>query len=185
MTQGGRKAIFFTTAKPDPKRVREIEAKAGPVIVAGRKRVTGKLLKQRIQELGYSTVYSGAGPQVLHLLLEGGVLDRLYLTFANRILGGENFDTFVKGDLIKPPAEFKTDTIIFDPFGLDGLGQMFVSYESSEMTPTQFLTSLRSEKHYANQIIHLEHLAAADGEICAPGQAAESGAGRGAPQGQD
>lgn len=27
------------------------------------------------------------------------------------------------------------------------------------MTPTQFLTTLRSEKHYANQVIHLEHLA--------------------------
>ncbi len=28
------------------------------------------------------------------------------------------------------------------------------------MTPTQFLTALKSEKHYANQIIHLEHIAA-------------------------
>ncbi len=28
------------------------------------------------------------------------------------------------------------------------------------MTPTQFLTALRSEKNYANQIVHLEHLAA-------------------------
>lgn len=27
------------------------------------------------------------------------------------------------------------------------------------MTPVQFLTSLRSDKHYANQIVHLEHLA--------------------------
>ncbi|GIL15667.1 MAG: helicase [Chloroflexota bacterium] len=27
------------------------------------------------------------------------------------------------------------------------------------MSPTQFLTSLRSDKHYANQIVHLEHLA--------------------------
>ncbi len=27
------------------------------------------------------------------------------------------------------------------------------------MSPTQFLTSLRSDKHYANQIIHLEHIA--------------------------
>lgn len=27
------------------------------------------------------------------------------------------------------------------------------------MSPTQFLASLRSEKHYANQIVHLEHLA--------------------------
>jgi len=131
LTEGGRKAIFFTTAKPDLKRVREIEKEAGPVIVAGRKRVSGKLLKQRIRELGYGTVYSGAGPQVLHMLLEGQVLDRLYLTFANRILGGEKFDTFVKGELLKPPVNFKLNTLSIDPLGLDGLGQMFVSYNRS------------------------------------------------------
>ncbi len=129
LNENGRQAVFFTTAKPNPKRVREIEAKAGRVIVAGKKQVSGKLLKQRIQELGYQTVYSGAGPQVLSLLLAGGVLDRLYLTFANRILGGEEFDTIVSGGLLKPAADFKMDALYFDSVGLDGLGQLFVTYE--------------------------------------------------------
>lgn len=128
LTANGRKAIFFTTAKPNPKIVRELEAQAGPVIVAGKKRVSGALLKQRIQALGYGTIYSAAGPQVLHLLLEGGVLDRLYMTFANRLLGGEEFDTIVKGDLLKPAADLKMDSLYYDPFGVDGLGQLFVSY---------------------------------------------------------
>ena len=68
---------------------------------------------------------------MLHLLLEGGVLDRLYLTYANRILGGDEFDTIVKGSLLKPAADFKTSSIYFDPAGLDGLGQMFASYDVS------------------------------------------------------
>lgn len=127
LTENGRQAVFFTTAKPNPKRVRELE-QVGRVIVAGQKRVSGKLLKQRIQDLGYQTVYSGAGPQVLHLLLEGGVLDRLYMTFANRILGGDEFDTIVSGGLLKPAVDFKTHSVYFDPFGLDSLGQLFVSY---------------------------------------------------------
>jgi len=88
-TQGN---FFHQPKKPNAKRVREIESQAGPVIVAGKKSVSGALLKQRIQASGYQTVYSAAGPQVLHLLLEGDVLDRLYMTFANRILGGEEFD---------------------------------------------------------------------------------------------
>ena len=56
------------------------------------------------------------------------MLDRLYMTYANRILGGEEFDTILKGDLLKPAADFKTNNIYFDPFGLEGLGQLFVSY---------------------------------------------------------
>lgn len=128
LTANGREVVFFTAAEPDPKRVRELEAKAGPVIPAGQERVSGVLLQQRIQELGYHTVYSGAGPRVLHLLLEGGVLDRLYLTYVNRILGGEEFDSIAKGPLLKPAADFKLNSLYFDPQGVDGLGQLFASY---------------------------------------------------------
>lgn len=128
LTENGRQAVFFTTAKPNPKRVREIESKAGKVIVAGKKRVSGVLLKQRIRELGYGAVYSGAGPKVLHMLLQGAVLDRLYLTFANRILGGKEFHTIATGPLLKPAPGFKLDTLHFDLAGLDGVGQIFVSY---------------------------------------------------------
>jgi riboflavin biosynthesis pyrimidine reductase len=129
LTQNGRRAVFFTTAKPNAKRAREIEAQAGPVIVAGKKQVTGALLKQRIRELGYRIVYSAAGPQVLHLLLEGDVLNRLYLTYVNRILGGQEFDTIVTGELLKPAADFKMNALYFDAAGLDGLGQVFLSYD--------------------------------------------------------
>lgn len=30
---------------------------------------------------------------------------------------------------------------------------------TTPVSPTQFLASLRSDKHYANQIVHLEHIA--------------------------
>lgn len=131
LTENGRQAVFFTTANPNPKRVREIESKAGRVFVAGKKRVSGVLLRQRIQELGYGTVYSGAGPKVLHMLLQGAVLDRLYLTFANRILGGKEFDTIVTGSLLKAPAGFRMDSLYYDPAVFDGLGQLFLGYNRS------------------------------------------------------
>ena len=128
LTRDGRKAIFFTIANPNPERVREIEKQAGQVIVTGEKSVEGKLFAQRASELGYRVIYSGAGPKILHLLLQDNVLNRLYLTFANRVLGGNPFATIVDGALLEPAADFKMNALYFDAAGLEGLGQMFASY---------------------------------------------------------
>jgi riboflavin biosynthesis pyrimidine reductase len=78
--------------------------------------------------LGYRTIYSAAGPKVLHLLLEGGVLDRLYLTIANRLLGGKPYASIVDGELLEPAVDMQLNTVYYDPYGLGGLGQLFVSY---------------------------------------------------------
>ncbi len=129
LTRDGRKAIFFTTANPNPERVREIEKQAGQVIVAGETSVEGKLFAQRALELGYRVIYSSAGPKILHLLLKDNVLNRLYLTFANRVLGGNPFATIVDGALLEPAVDFKMNALYLDAAGLEGVGQMFVSYE--------------------------------------------------------
>ncbi|MEM7347005.1 MAG: dihydrofolate reductase family protein [Chloroflexota bacterium] len=124
----GRKVVVFTTANPDLARVREIEAKTGQVIVAGNNNVNGKQIVQHMAELGYKTVYSAAGPKIMYLLLAAGVLDRLYLTMANRILGGQPFSSIVEGDLFEPAVDMALHTSYFDPSALDGLGQMLLSY---------------------------------------------------------
>jgi riboflavin biosynthesis pyrimidine reductase len=128
LTAGGRRVVVFTTAEPDPDRVREIEAQAGEVIVAGEDSVDGATMLERMIEGGYRTVYSSAGPKVLHLLLAARVLDRLYLTHANRLLGGEYYASIVEGALLDPAADLEIDRIYLDPAALDGLGQLFVSY---------------------------------------------------------
>ena len=129
LTAGGRRVIVFTTANPDPNRVAEIESKAGQVVIAGDKSVDGAMLVQRMAEMGYRTVYSATGPKVLHLLLAGGALNRLYLTHANRLLGGQPFSSIVEGPLLETAVDLQINTIYLDSQGLDGLGQLFVSYD--------------------------------------------------------
>ncbi len=129
LTAGGRKVVVFTTAQPDPDRVREIEDQAGRVFVVGEERVEGGRLARQMAELGYETVYSAAGPQIVHLLLAANVLDRLYLTHASRLLGGVPFASIVEGPLFAQAVDMRLNTLYFDPAGLDGLGQLFVSYE--------------------------------------------------------
>jgi riboflavin biosynthesis pyrimidine reductase len=129
LTAGDRKVVVFTTANPDPERVKEIEGQAGQVIVAGEDSVDGAVMVQKMSELGYRTVYSGAGPKIMHLLSAGGVLDRLYLTQANRMLGGQPYSSLVEGPLFEPAVDLKIGTAYLDAAGLDGLGQLFVAYD--------------------------------------------------------
>ena len=131
LTAGGRRVLIFTVHQADPQRMRTLEAHAGvQLIVAGETSVSGDRLVQTMAELGYRTIYSATGPKVLHLLLAAGVLDRLYLTLANRLLGGQPFSTIVEGPLLAPPIGMTLSTAVFDPSGLDGLGQLFLSYDT-------------------------------------------------------
>jgi riboflavin biosynthesis pyrimidine reductase len=129
LTAGGRKVFVFTTANADPQRLAEIESQNVSVIVSGETTVLGSQLVGRLSELGYRIVYSAAGPKVHHLLLEDGVLDRLYLTHANRLLGGQRFSSIVEGQLFSPAVDMTLNTIYYDSFGLDGLGQIYLSYD--------------------------------------------------------
>ncbi len=128
LTRSGRKLLVFTTAEADKKRKKELEAQGAQVIVSGEKRVNGRPLIDGLRERGYCLIYSTSGPKVMHLLLADGVLDRLYLTFANRIIGGQPFSSFVEGGLLDPPADARLHSLYYDPQGLDGLGQLFASY---------------------------------------------------------
>jgi riboflavin biosynthesis pyrimidine reductase len=129
LTSAGRKAIVFTSGSPSPQRVQEIEARLGPVIVAGNQRVEGSRLVRQLAELGYNTIYSAAGPQILHALASFGVLDRLYLTHAHRLLGGKPFASVLEGPLLEPPCDMKIHHVYLDPHALGGLGQLFTSYD--------------------------------------------------------
>ena len=129
LTAGGRRVVVFTTANPDPGRVREIEEQAGQLFVVGDETVDGARMVAKMGELGYATVYSAAGPKIAHLLLAGGVLDRLYLTHASRLLGGDPFSSIVEGPLFPQAVDMKLATLALDPAALDGLGQLLLAYD--------------------------------------------------------
>jgi riboflavin biosynthesis pyrimidine reductase len=129
LTANGRRVIVFTTANPDPTRAAEIETQAGQLFVAGENSVSGASMVQTMSDLGYKVVYSAAGPQILHLLLTGGVLNRLYLTQVGRLLGGFPSSTIVEGDLLETAVDAQLYTLYHDPAALNGLGQLLLAYD--------------------------------------------------------
>ena len=108
---------------------RGIDPQLGTVIVVGETSVAGDRLVEGMSDLGYKTVYSAAGPKIHHLLLTAGVLDRLYLTYANRLLGGDPFSTIVEGSLLEPAVDMTLGAAYYDTHAPDGLGQLFVQYD--------------------------------------------------------
>jgi len=129
LLESGRRVVVFTVDGADPARVEALEAQAGEVYAVGATTVDGARLVEKMTELGYRTVYNSTGPKVLRMLLAGGALDRLYLTHANRLLGGEIYSSIVEGELLEPPFDMTLSHLYYDPLALDGLGQMFVAYD--------------------------------------------------------
>jgi riboflavin biosynthesis pyrimidine reductase len=126
LTEGDRRVVVFTTEDADPARVRELERQTSRVMVVGQRQVSGRRLIDAMAASGYRTIYSAAGPRVLHMLLADQVLDRLYLTVVGRLLGGAPFSSIVEGDLLATPVDMRLHSMVFDTVGA---GQLFTCYE--------------------------------------------------------
>lgn len=125
LTAGNRKVFVFTTTNPDPVRVAEVEAKAGQLIIAGKHSVDGAQMVAYLNKQGYRFVYSAAGPKIAHLLLASHVLNRLYLTQANKLLGGRPFSSIVEGDLFTQGITVELHRLYMDQADF---GQLLLSY---------------------------------------------------------
>jgi len=123
-----RSLLIFTTKSADADHIQRLKDQGAKILFTGEESVDGQELYAHLTELGYRTAYSGAGPKVLQLLASSGVLDRLYLTIANRLLGGEPYASILEGPLLNPPLGLHLNTLYFDPYGIEGLGQLFTSY---------------------------------------------------------
>ncbi|QBQ56076.1 RibD family protein [Nitrosococcus wardiae] len=126
-----RSIYVATGSKADPLRVQELKEKGIQVIVAGKGlRVQGQALIAALGQEGFTTLYAIAGPEVLKTLLTDQILNRLYLTHALRILGGESFDTLLEGERLNPAADFNLHSLYYDITNEGEPSQMFTIYEA-------------------------------------------------------
>jgi riboflavin biosynthesis pyrimidine reductase len=92
--------------------------------------VDASTLRRQLGQLGYRRVYAIAGPSVLHTLVRGQALDRLYHTTAHCLLGGTEFDTFVQGEQLHPAFPLPLRALYLDPASPPGFGQTLAVYGS-------------------------------------------------------
>lgn len=97
--------------------------------VDGGPRLSGRAIFDALIARGYRRVYCIGGPRLLHALLEADVVDRLYLTFAQVILGGDRYDTLTQGPRLEPPRGFDLRELYFDPYAPVHAGQLFACFD--------------------------------------------------------
>jgi riboflavin biosynthesis pyrimidine reductase len=125
-----RNIKVITGEKADPQRIAALRDNNIEVILAGSgKQVDGRAMISALAEHNYQSIYSVAGPAVFHTLLATGAIDRLYLTIAHQLLGGDAFDTLTRGALLNPTRGMQLVQLYHDPHCPEGAGQMFCVYE--------------------------------------------------------
>ncbi len=132
MLKKGRRVLVITSADADAARVQELEDAGIQVFRSNGS--TGKDVIGFLTNLGHRFIYNATGPKVNHMLLRDQLLDRLYLTFASRVLGGSPFSTIVEGPTLQPAPGFRLRSLYLDPHALDGDGQLFASYDIQRRT---------------------------------------------------
>jgi riboflavin biosynthesis pyrimidine reductase len=128
----GRTVIVATGATQPAERIVALEQAGALVLRVGRgPAVEGAPLMGALAALGHHRVYVAAGPQILETLLRDRRVDRLYLTFRHRLLGGERYDTLLTGAALVPPVDFHLTSLHYDPEGERGPGQLFAVYDAA------------------------------------------------------
>ena len=125
-----RKLIVITGEKADQQRIATLKDNNIEVIFAGPdKQVDGRAMVTALAMQNYQSIYSIAGPAVFHTLLVTGAIDRLYLTIAQQLLGGDGYDTLTRGALLDPVRGMQLVQLYHDPHSPEGAGQMFCVFE--------------------------------------------------------
>lgn len=117
--------LVLTSADLSAEKSAALKDSGYELLPCGAGELDGRELCQALAGRGHRYVYSVAGPLALTALLRAGVLDRLYLTWALRMLGGRSFDTLVRGERLKPPRDFQMEALYHDPGPAQGPMQLF------------------------------------------------------------
>ena len=81
---------------------------------------------------GYRRLYLQTGPRMLESALRDRVLARLYLTISHRLVGGERFDTMVRGDTpLGAAGRLRLGALYLDEAPDLDCGQIFARFDAA------------------------------------------------------
>ena len=127
-------AVYVLTTPTAPReRVAALREAGCEVVVTGAdSRVQGREVARLLAERGYRRLYLQTGPRMLETMLRDHVLSRLYATISHRVVGGERFDTMLRGGLLGAAGAFRLRSLYLDRSAGGGSDQFFASFEPAQ-----------------------------------------------------
>jgi len=130
-----RRIYVVTGEAADPDRAAALQEHGVAVIRAGSDiKVDGSRMLDELAQHGYRSIYAIAGPAVFHTLLKSRIVDRLYLTITQQILGGDSYDTLSRGALLEPAQGMHLVALYHDAHAPIAAGQLFGVFEPANQT---------------------------------------------------
>ena len=122
--------ILTTAAAPRDRRAGLRRAGFDLVVTGPGPWVRSRDVIEVLAERGYRRLYLQTGPRMLETALRDRVLSRLYLTIRHRIVGGERFDTMVRGGVLGEASSVRLSALYLDQAAGRDCGQLFACFEA-------------------------------------------------------
>ncbi|MDD2769087.1 MAG: dihydrofolate reductase family protein [Methylococcus sp.] len=127
----GQRCLIATGKNAYPSQVSYWESQGYEVLFTGDGAMAdGGALVDRLDALGYRSIYLIAGPHMLDTMVRNGRLCRLFQTITHQLLGGEGFRTLVPGPALGPHGHLKMRSLYYDPTAPLDTGQWFAQFEN-------------------------------------------------------
>ena len=121
----------LTTAAAPRDRIEALGEAGVEVVIAGSGPwVRGRDAVEALAGRGYRRLYLQTGPRMLEAVLRDGVLSRLYLTIGHRMVGGERFDTMLRGAVLGEVGAVRLGALYLDEAADGECGQLFACFEA-------------------------------------------------------
>jgi riboflavin biosynthesis pyrimidine reductase len=129
LARHGQRVIVATTAAAPAERHERLTAQGCEILLAGGGRwVEAAPLVRALGARGFQSLFLLAGPRLLEAMLRAGRLDRLYLTLAHRLIGGERFHSLIGGAELGPAGQLRLAALHAAAEG--GTGEWFAEFRT-------------------------------------------------------
>ncbi len=102
-----KKRITILTTSKNQKKINSFTKNGYKIVKYSGKNISAKKLHKFVIKNKFKSVYFIAGPEIVEQMIASNLLNRLYCSISMSVIGTKNYDTIIRGDLLKKQKKLK------------------------------------------------------------------------------